>query len=1031
MDPSGVAFAPTLTAPAAPTPDTLPVVHVIEDRYQLLRKIGEGSFGDVWEARDRIVGERVAFKWLRTSRGAMEPRVRREIAILRLLRFSGVARLLDDGVADDRPFIVMELIDGKPFPGCLDKRSWAWADIVDSTLALLETLSHVHVAGVVHRDLKPANILVRPDGRPVVVDFGVSLPVAFGVDRRRRGGIPVGSPQYMSPEQISGGEVDARTDLYAVGVMLYELLTGHVPHDAKSIGQLFRQRLSTPVRPVQELAVSLPVVVASVINRLLATNKEERFDSAADVLAALRGEVMKAQPRLPFLGPREAIGEIVLELAAGHSVILEGMRGSGRTRWLQEVASLLEQQGRTVRWIHPSRVPLGSLVPVVGEPPGEFGLNEALAWATEALSRQSKGGVILLVDDAERLDPCSAAVLSSKSCRRGAMIRAYVAVPKHGASGKMVRIPLLEESALQALFVGPNRLFHLREDAARALFERTNGHPGQIEVEVFSWVRMGLARRVGPELAVDRDALERLHTGLVGAQVPMVENVDITREDEAVKEMLQWLSLANCPLSLVQLGQLTRQPSFRLEAMARDCARRGWIGTTARHEYQIRWRQTFLQNEDARRIVHHRIAFVLEPGDEMRLYHFVAAGLLNQAVEESLVAASKHATKGNTGMAMAMLAEGLRAAREVQAVADEKRILVSWAKAAFDNDSVQALDRVLYEISRTSTRLFDVELKRVETLLRAAIVAPSARGMQALDMVEELGSFADPEFERWRHRIRITAAASRASASWIADILHEVEDWVDQSDEPLAQLSLAEGRGRQRYHEGRFEDAAQWYERAAAFEVSVPARIAAMLRSASALLEAFRYAEAVKMARTAQTLAVRYRNPLWEARSEWILRSVQYRTGQTADVDFELIDVVKMVGTDDIEALVCLNEAAVAMRLDLRSVARDLAERAAVIWRSLGRHYASALAQALAIAHGAVVQQDEVETLIERALESTGPGIGIQTLGLLGRTFPGRCSTWARTDIERLCRGIPRKHWPKRMDVLSLDEARAWAFGGL
>ncbi len=1029
-DPPHLDISPTLPAPsvvvaAAP----VAAATVLENRYRLIRKIGEGSFGDVWEAYDQIVGEHVALKWLRTSRGAMESRVRREITTLRLLRFPGVSRLLDDGVSDDKPFLVMELIHGRPFPGDVEQRPLTWAEIAGPTLALLETLSHVHAAGVIHRDLKPANVLVCPDGRTVVVDFGVSLPAALGVERRKRGGLRVGSPQYMSSEQISGDDVDARTDLYAVGVMLYELVTRQVPHDAENIVKMFRLRLSKPVRPVQELAPTLPSAVASVINRLLETDKKDRFDSAADVLAALRGEAMTAQTVLPYLGPQQILSDIASELAAGHSVFLEGVSGSGRTRCMREVATLLEQWGRKVQWIPSSREPLGSLLPAVDEPENirDLRSDEALDWAEQAVAKQSARGIVLFADDAEALDPWSSKVLFRKLGKTAAIFGSFVTAPKDGLAPKTFQIPLLDEASLRALFVGPDRLFHLREDAAYVLFGRTNGHAGQVATELSSWTRMGLARHVGQMFAVDRSALDRLRTGLEGAHLASGTNLELAVEDDAIKEMLQWLSLANCALSREQLVQLTGYPPFRVEAMAQDCVGRGWITTTATQRYQIRWRQAMQKSEEQRREAHGRIAVVLEAGEDMRLYHFLAAGLLKQAAEESLVAASKQATAGNTGTAIALLAEGLRAARDDHGLSEERRVLVLWAKTALDNGSARAIDRTLYEISRV--RIFDTELKRVETLLRAAIMAPGAGGMQALDMVDVLGKFADPELERWRHRIRIAAVASRASASLIADVLHDIEDWADESEDVLAQLSLAEGRGRQRYHEGQFEDAAAWYGRAADFEISTSARMAAMLRSASALLEAFRYADAMKMAKAAQRLAAEYRNPLWEGRAEWVLRSVQYRTGQTSGADTEFIEAVKLVGTDDLEALVCLNEAAAAMRMNELSFACELAERAATNWRTLGRPYATMLARAVAIACGATVQQDELDTLIARARECTGIGIGIQTLGLLGKGVPEKRLSWTLSDLRPMCFGISLKHWHERMDVLSLAEAWEWATG--
>ncbi len=773
-------------ADATLDPDKL-IGRVIEDRYALIKRIGSGAHGDVWEADDRIIGERVAFKWMRVVQRTMLARIRREITTLRLLRFPGVVRLIDDGVADNRPFLVMEFVEGRPFPGTVSTDCTSWQTLETPTLALLETLSHVHAAGVIHRDLKPENVLVRPDGRPVMLDFGISQFDIVGTVPLTDGKQMLGTPLYSAPEQILCGTIDARADLYAIGVMLYEALTGQLPHIGPNPASMMRARLFTPVRPVQDIAPAVPTVVASVVNRLLSTRMEDRYASAADVLAALRGE-------------------------------------------------------------------------------------SAPVWVS---------------------------------------------------SDELVTMPLLDETSLAALFAGPDRLFHLREDAARALWQRTDGRPERIEAELLSWTRLGLARRESGLFVVDRDALGRIHAALL-------------------------------------------------------------------------------------------------PGDETRLHHLLSTELTADAAREAVAVAERYAISGNIGAAAASLGEGLRAAREEHAVALEKQILVMWSKTALADGTPRAIDRVLYELTRVRSR--DQEFERLESLLRAAIAAPGAGGIHSLEMADDIGPFLDPELERWRHQIRITAVAARASSGLIAEVLDEIETWAERDDEPLAHLSLAEGRARQRYHEGRFADAAALYARAASLETWTTARVEVMLRSASALLEAFQHEEAAKTALEALAVAKHSRNPYWEGRAEWLLRSARYRTGKTVGPDMELVESVTRLGAQDLEALVCLNEAAVAMRVDMWDVTVTLAERAGTIWRSMGRPFATMIARALAIACGACADADELEALVARAISCKGPGIGIQALGLLGRVYPEKRDSW-QGSIAALVRDIPRANWDQRMDVLSVNES--------
>jgi len=997
----------------------------LEGRFTLVEHLGGGAHGDVWAADDRILGERVALKWMRVAHGSMLARIRREITTLRMLRFPGVVQLIDEGIADGRPFLVMELVPGRPFPGTEKPpgapRRMAWQTLAGPTLALLETLSHVHAAGVVHRDLKPENVLVRPDGRPVVLDFGISQLQAPGSERLTGAGQLVGTPLYVGPEQILGRTVDARTDLYAIGVMLYESLTGRVPHEAQDVPSMLRARLVKPAPHVQELAPDLPAVVARVIDRLLATRIEDRFGSAGEVLAALRGESTSGSAALPWLGSPRAVHDVVDAVQAGRSVDIVGPRGSGRSRCMHEAADVLSAGGRSALWTRPSRAPLGSVLPFLGEPPGgaELRLEGALAWAESALSRALGEGAVLFADDAEQLDPWSAEILARHQKGPGVVVRALVSRPSEASSGETVEVRPLDEAALLSLFAGPDKLFHLREDAARSLWERTDGLPGRIEAELLTWTRLGLARREGPLFAVDRDALSRFHAGLV--VVPVTTSIAHDLDDSLhVEETLRWLSLAGRPMTILQLAHGMQCAPWRVEAACDALVALGAARRRGHECFEGRARVDLPWNEQQRAEAHRAIAAVLLPGDEGRLHHLLSAGLTREAAREAAVTARRYAVEGDLGAATAALAEGLRAAREQGAGHEEAEILGTWAKIALAQYTPRALDRVLYELTRTRPRATDVE--RLESLLRAALAAPGAGGLNALEMAEDIEPFQDPELERRRHRIRITAVAARASASLLAEVLEEVETWAEESDHPLARLSLAEGRALQRYHEGRFQEAAALHAQAATLEPWKTGRISSTLNSASALLEAFRHAEAAERATEARSLAAQCRNPYWEGRAEWLIRAALYRMGKLHGPDLEFVDAVARVGALDLEALVCLNEAAAAMRAGMLGEGATLAGRAATVWHGMGRPFATMLARALAITCGANPDAGEVEALAERAVACKVPGIGIQALGLLGRVYPAMRGRW-KDAIAGLVREIPKASWDRWMDVLSVNES--------
>ncbi len=269
---------------------------VVAGRYVLERVLGEGGQAEVWEARDELTGERVAVKILHSLTGSVPARVRREIATLRRLRVPGVVALLDEGVDEGDVFLVMERLDGRAFPG--RPQPLAWDDLCTTTLALLETLARVHAAGVIHRDLKPGNVLVSDDGRPTLLDFGTSWE-PLGAHLTGSGEI-LGTPLYLAPEQISGDVITPRTDLYALGVMLYLSLSGDTPLPRSSaLSSMLWAKVNLRATPLRERAPRVPEGVADVVDAMLSLLPEDRPSSAAEVIARLRGEAAAPTPSVP------------------------------------------------------------------------------------------------------------------------------------------------------------------------------------------------------------------------------------------------------------------------------------------------------------------------------------------------------------------------------------------------------------------------------------------------------------------------------------------------------------------------------------------------------------------------------------------------------------------------------------------------------------------------------------------------------------------------------------------------------------
>ncbi|MFT5686186.1 MAG: hypothetical protein ACI8RZ_007142 [Myxococcota bacterium] len=267
-------FSPTPLQPS----DLAPTIgSEVAGRYILTSLLGEGGFGSVWLAKIKGTRQHVALKLV----GALSPRAlataRREVAALRWAQLPGVVRMLDDGSEGADYFIAMERAEGVPFPGFEGAKPWS---MIEATARqLLEILARLHLAGLIHRDLKPANVFVDPLGRPTVIDLGIASGLAL---RSQTAGY---TPAYAAPEQRLGQDCDARTDLYAVGAMLFQALTGRLPHldPHRWTGE------SAP--PVRVLAPRVPEAVGAVIDRMLSPKIEDRPASAHAVLHALGGQL--------------------------------------------------------------------------------------------------------------------------------------------------------------------------------------------------------------------------------------------------------------------------------------------------------------------------------------------------------------------------------------------------------------------------------------------------------------------------------------------------------------------------------------------------------------------------------------------------------------------------------------------------------------------------------------------------------------------------------------------------------------------
>ncbi len=258
-------------------------------RYHLERLIGSGGMAQVWEATDEVLGRRVAVKVLHphlSSDTALVARFRQEAVAAARLSHPGIVGVYDTCSDGSHEAIVMELLDASTLRQHLDEHGTLDAETsVRIALRLLDALEAAHRAGLVHRDVKPSNILLCRDGRVMIADFGIAK--AEDQTELTQEGTLVGTASYLAPEQLIGGEVDGRADLYALGIVLYECLTGRLPFRGDTGAATALARLHTdPVDP-RRLRADIPARIAAPVMRVLAREPDDRFDSAADLRAAL------------------------------------------------------------------------------------------------------------------------------------------------------------------------------------------------------------------------------------------------------------------------------------------------------------------------------------------------------------------------------------------------------------------------------------------------------------------------------------------------------------------------------------------------------------------------------------------------------------------------------------------------------------------------------------------------------------------------------------------------------------------------
>jgi serine/threonine-protein kinase len=392
---------------------------LVADRYEVLERLGRGGMGEVYRAYDRVLEEDVALKVLReeaTERDDIARRFRTEIRLARKVTHKNVCRIHEYGEWQGRGYISMELVRGINLRQLLKETgALPWDRAFEIALQVVEGLQAIHEVGIVHRDLKPANIMIDKAHVVRLMDFGVAKQIRGGVaaTAATATGQVIGTPDYMSPEQATAQPVDFRSDVYALGVIVFEMFTGEQPFQADSPVAVLMKHIHEMPALVGPASARTPEKVVPILAKALAKRPEDRYQTIGELrddLARARTSTESVGPPIYSKGSASALADLATRTSGYPAPGPSGSR-QRTSAWAAIALTVVATAGISVMLLR--RVPVvapmapAAFQPVTAAPRNQLVSFNALPWARIRLTPLGRTSAPPDLSDDERTTPCA------------------------------------------------------------------------------------------------------------------------------------------------------------------------------------------------------------------------------------------------------------------------------------------------------------------------------------------------------------------------------------------------------------------------------------------------------------------------------------------------------------------------------------------------------------------------------------------------------------------------------------------------